>query len=111
MKKNKGKTLLTTAKGVKHYMLKEFHGGNKSPQLLCYKNRIVIPKGLQNESCNSITTLYDTQESIWTKKLSFNISIKNNHFHAKSTGKCHGPEHASDAQKFNQMFQTPKTHT
>ena len=33
---NKDKTLLTTAKGPKHYMLKEFHGG-KSPQLLCYK--------------------------------------------------------------------------
>ena len=71
---NKDKTLLTTAKGVKHYTLKEFHGG-KSPQLLCYKNRIVIPKGLQNESCSSITTLYATQESI-QKKLSLNISIK-----------------------------------
>ena len=47
---NKDKTLLATAKGAKHYTLKEFHGGNRSPQLLCYKNRIVIPKGLQNES-------------------------------------------------------------
>ena len=65
---NKDKTLLATTKGAKHSMLKEFHGGNRSPQLLCYKNRIVIPKGLQNESCNSITTLYATQESIWTKK-------------------------------------------
>ena len=44
---NKDKTLLTITKGVKHYMLKEFHGGDRSPQLLCYKNRIVIPKGLQ----------------------------------------------------------------
>ena len=73
---NKDKTLLTTAKGAKHYMLKEFHGGNRSPQLLCYKNRIVIPKGLQNKSCSSITTLYATQESIKQKKLSLNISIK-----------------------------------
>ena len=63
---NKDKTLITTAKGAKHYTLKEFHGG-KSPQLLCYKNRIVIPKGLQNESCSSITTLYATQESIQQK--------------------------------------------
>ena len=64
---NKDKTLLATAKGVTHYMLKEFHGGNRSPQLLCYKNMIVIPKGLQNESCSSITTLYATQESIEQK--------------------------------------------
>ena len=73
---NKEKTLLTTTKGVKHYMLKEFHGGNRSPQLLCYKNRIVIPKGLQNKLCSSITTLYATQESIKQKKLLLNISIK-----------------------------------
>ena len=65
---NKDKTLIATAKGAKHYMLKEFHGGDRSPQLLCYKNRIVIPKGLQNESCSSITTLYATQESIEQKK-------------------------------------------
>ena len=64
---NKDKTLIATAKGAKHYMLKEFHGGDRSPQLLCYKNRIVIPKGLQNESCSSITTLYATQESIKQK--------------------------------------------
>ena len=44
---NKDKTLLATAKGTKHYTLKEFHGGDRSLQLLCYKNRIVIPKGLQ----------------------------------------------------------------
>ena len=44
----KDKTLLTTIKqGAKHYMLKEFHGGSRSSQLLCYKDRIVIPKGLQ----------------------------------------------------------------
>ena len=73
---NKDKTLLTTAKGAKHYTLEEFHGGNRSPQLLCYKNRIMIPKGLQNELCSSITTLYATQESIKQKKLSLNISIK-----------------------------------
>ena len=70
---NKDKALLATTKGVKHYMLKEFHGGNRSPQLLCYKNRIMIPKGLQNELHNSITT---TKESIEQKKLSLNISIK-----------------------------------
>ena len=63
---NNDKTLLATAtKGMKHYMLKEFHGGDRSPQLLCYKNKIRIPKGLQNESC--ITTLYATQESIEKK--------------------------------------------
>ena len=74
---NKDKTLLATTKGAKHYMLKEFHGCNRSPQLLCYKNRIVIPKGLKNKSCSSITTLYATQESIeQKKKLSLNISIK-----------------------------------
>ena len=44
---NKDKTLLATIKGVKHYMLKEFHGGSRSSQFLCYKDRIVIPKGLQ----------------------------------------------------------------
>ena len=64
---NKNKTLLATAEGAKHYTLKEFHGGNRSPQLLCYKNRIVIPKGLENELCSSITTLYATQESIKQK--------------------------------------------
>ena len=31
---NKDKTLLATAKGAKHYTLKEFHGGDRSPQLL-----------------------------------------------------------------------------
>ena len=44
---NKDKTLLATIKGVKHYMLKEFHGGSRSSQLLCYKDRIMISKGLQ----------------------------------------------------------------
>ena len=44
---NKDKTLLATIKGAKHYMLKEFHGGSRSSWLLCYKDRIVIPKGLQ----------------------------------------------------------------
>ena len=47
-KQTKDKTLLTTIKqGAKHYMLKEFHGGGRSSQLLCYKDRIVLPKGLQ----------------------------------------------------------------
>ena len=62
----------------------------------------MIPKGLQNESCSSITMLYATQDK--QKKLSLNISIKN-HFHVKATGKCHGPVHTSDAQKFNQKFE------
>ena len=31
-----------------------------------------------------------------------------NHFHMKSTGKCHGPACPSDAWKFNQKFQTPR---
>ena len=66
---NKDKTLLATAKGVKHYMLKEFHGDDRSPQLLHYKNRIMIPKGLQNKSCSSITTLYATQESMDQKNI------------------------------------------
>ena len=60
---------------MKHYMLKEFHGGDRSPQLLCYKNRIVIPKGLQNESCSSITTLYATQESIEQKKKNYHSTF------------------------------------
>ena len=35
---NKDKTLLATIKqGAKHYTLKEFHGGGRSSQLLCYK--------------------------------------------------------------------------
>ena len=109
---NKDKTLLATAKGAKHYMLKEFHGGNRSPQLLCYKNRIVIPKGLQNESCSSITTLYATQESIQQQKIYHSTFLtkkkQKNHFHAKSTGKGHGPACASDAWKFNQKFRTPR---
>ena len=47
-KQNKDKTLLATIKqDAKHYMLKEFHGGGRSSRLLCYKDRIVIPKGLQ----------------------------------------------------------------
>ena len=47
-KQNKDKTLLTTIKqGAKHYMLKGFHGGSRSSQLLCYKDRNMIPKGLQ----------------------------------------------------------------
>ena len=45
---NNDKTLLATVKnGEKNYLLKEFHGGSRSSQLLCYKNRIVIPEGLQ----------------------------------------------------------------
>ena len=105
---NKDKTLIATAKGAKHYMLKEFHGGDRSPQLLCYKNRIVIPKGLQNESCSSITTLYATQESIEQKKTITQHFYQKNRFHAKSTGKCHGPARTSDARKFNQKFRTPR---
>ena len=47
-KQNKDKILLPTIyQGAKHYTLKEFHGGGRSSQLLCYKDRIVIPKGLQ----------------------------------------------------------------
>ena len=47
-KQNNDKTLLATIKnGAKNYLLKEFHGGGRSSQLLCYKNRIVIPQGLQ----------------------------------------------------------------
>ena len=45
---NKDKTLLATIKnGAKNYSLKEFYGGSRSSQLLCYKNRIIIPQGLQ----------------------------------------------------------------
>ena len=47
-KQNNDKTLLTTIKnGAKKISLKEFHEGGRSSQLLCYKDRIVIPKGLQ----------------------------------------------------------------
>ena len=47
-KQNHDKTLLATIKnGAKNYSFKEFHGGGRSSQLLCYKDRIVIPKGLQ----------------------------------------------------------------
>ena len=47
-KQNNDKTLLMTIKnGDKNYLLKEFHGGDRSSQLLCYKNRIVIAQGLQ----------------------------------------------------------------
>ena len=47
-KQTKDETLLATIKqGAKHHMLKEFHGGGRASQLLCYKDRIVIPKGLQ----------------------------------------------------------------
>ena len=76
---NKDKTLLATTKGAKHYMLKEFHGCNRSPRLLCYKNRIVIPKGLKNKSCSSITTLYATQESIKQREKTIT-----QHFYKKS---------------------------
>ena len=44
----KYKTHLTTIKSdAKKYSLNEFHGGGRSSQLLCYKDRIVIQKGLQ----------------------------------------------------------------
>ena len=47
-KQSHDKTLLVTIKnGAKNYSLKEFHGGGRSSWLLCYKDRIVIPKGLQ----------------------------------------------------------------
>ena len=47
-KQNHDKTLIATIKnGTKHYSLKEFHGGSRSSQFLCYKDRIVIPKGQQ----------------------------------------------------------------
>ena len=59
----------------KNYLLKEFHGGGRSSQLLCYKNRIVIPEGCKKELCNGITTLYATQELIKPKKQSLNIFI------------------------------------
>ena len=43
----------------------------------CYAIRIGLwfQKDCKNESCNGITTLYATQESIEPKKLSLNISI------------------------------------
>ena len=42
------KTLLATVeKDKKNFNLKEFHGGGRSTRLLCYKDRIVIPKRLQ----------------------------------------------------------------
>ena len=45
---NNDKTLLATIKnGAKFFSLKVFHGGGRSSWLLCYKDRIVIPKGLQ----------------------------------------------------------------
>ena len=41
---NNDKTLLATIKnGAKNYLLKEFYGGGRSSQLLCYKNGIIIP--------------------------------------------------------------------
>jgi hypothetical protein len=44
----KDETLLATIHNcAKHYTLKAFHGGGKTTRLLCYKDRIVIPKGLQ----------------------------------------------------------------
>ena len=73
---NNDKTLLATIKNsAKDYSLKEFHGGGRSSQLLCYKNRIIIPQGLQKELCDGITTLYATQELIEPKKLSLNTFI------------------------------------
>ena len=45
---NNDKTLLATIKnGAKIFSLKVFHGGGRSSRLLCYKDRIVIPKALQ----------------------------------------------------------------
>jgi len=44
----KDKTLLGLAQTGKHYSLKEFHGGGRINRLLCYKDRIAIPKRLQN---------------------------------------------------------------
>jgi putative transposase len=46
---DKDETLLALARqGAKHYTLKDFHGGGRTNRLLCYKDRIVIPKRLQN---------------------------------------------------------------
>ena len=48
-KQQKDKTLFATInQGAKHYTLQEFHGGGRSSWLLsCYKDRIMIPQGLQ----------------------------------------------------------------
>ena len=32
----------------KHFALKPFHGGGTTTQLICYKDKIVVPKTLQN---------------------------------------------------------------
>jgi putative transposase len=44
----KDETLLRLAESSKHYSLKDFHGGGRTNRLLCYKDRIVIPKRLQS---------------------------------------------------------------
>jgi hypothetical protein len=44
----KDKTLLGLVQTGQHYSLKDFYGGGRIIRLLCYKDRIAIPKTLQN---------------------------------------------------------------
>ena len=44
----KDESLLMQAQNHKHYALKPFHGGGTTTQLICYKDKIVVPKTLQN---------------------------------------------------------------
>jgi hypothetical protein len=45
----KDQKLLERAQKEKHFSLKVFHGGGKSTRLLCFKEKIVVPKGLQSQ--------------------------------------------------------------
>ena len=104
---NKDKTLLATVKGAKHYTLKELHWGDRSPQLLCCKNGIAIPKGLQMSHAVVSPHSMPPRNQSNKKNLSLYISIINKKktiiSMANAMVQC-----ASDARKFNQKFWTPR---
>ena len=52
-KQNKDKALMKNIKSkVKDYEIKVFHGGGKPCPLVCYQNKIVMPKALQKRCIN-----------------------------------------------------------
>ena len=59
------------------YQLKDFHGGGTSRSLICYNNKIVVPKHLQKHVIDwyhiTLCVFCVTQESIEQKQLLLNI--------------------------------------
>ena len=138
-KQQKDKTLLGTIKqGAKHYTLKEFHGGGRSSQLFCYKDRIVIPQCRTAKMSHAVVSPHSMpprNQSNWRNHLStFLLEEHKRSYHTQCVyvrcmSKTKETEKSTDysrtrksmhircsgiylgvlnSKKFNQEFQTPR---